>query len=187
MVLIPELHHQAVIQTLLHSTSDPWPHPDTSLSSPPPSPPPVQELLELDQLVIMLLQEEHQHISPLGVHRDLFWNSCTEMCTPRWLGTDWWRDERSANLFIRHTIRESCLNRARFISDSCVSYVILTRYVRRIHYIKVIHLWYRRERSAKHTWTYVERSWKAKNLRMHLAKIAHKCGRFTEDLRKNCV
>ena len=91
------------------------------------------------------------------------------------------------NLYIHRTIRESCLNRARFISDSYVNYVILTRYVRRIRHIKVIHLWYRRERSAKPTWTYVERSWKAKNLRTHLAKIAHKCGRFTEDLHKNCV
>ena len=131
----------------------------------------------------MLLQEEHQHISPLGVHGDLFWNSCTEMFTPRWLGTDWWR----ANLYICHTIRESCLNRARFINDSSVNYVSLTRYVRHTRYIKVIHLWYRRERSAKHTWTYVEQSWKAKNLRLHLAKIAHNCGRFTQDLRKNCV
>ena len=50
--------------------------------------------------------------------------------------------DRPIYIYIRHTIRESCLNRARFISDSCVSYVILTRYVRRIRYIKVIHLWY---------------------------------------------
>ena len=76
-------------------------------------------------------------------------------------------------------MRDYCAVYLQFIRDLCVSYVILTRYVRRIRETKVIHLWHMRERSVKHAWKYVERSWKAKKMLMHLAKITHKCERFT--------
>ncbi len=61
------------------------------------------------------------------------------------------------------TVRDYCAVYLQFIRDLCVNYVILTRYVRRIRDTKLIHLWHIRERSIKHTWTNVERSWKAKN------------------------
>ncbi len=75
-------------------------------------------------------------------------------------------------------VRGYCAVYLQFIRDLCVKYVILTRYVRRIRDTKVTHLWHIRGRSVKHTRTYVERSWKPKTLRRHLAKITHKCVRF---------
>lgn len=98
-----------------HSTSDLWPHPDGSLSSPP--------LIQLDQF--MLLKNKHQHFSPLEVHSDLFWNSCTEVCTHRRLRRDAGgvKDRPIYSIYPSHNMRimhEPCMISAPFIYNSLV-------------------------------------------------------------------
>ncbi len=61
------------------------------------------------------------------------------------------------------------------------------RQLRNFNALRAPYTWHMRERSVKHTWTYVDRSWKDKKLRIYLAKITNKCVRFTLNLRKNCV
>ena len=76
LIFISHLHHQSVVDPKFKSSSNPRPYPCDSVSSPTLSSPPlVQDLLELDQLVVVLLKEEGKNFSALGAHGLLSWMS----------------------------------------------------------------------------------------------------------------